>query len=142
MFKNISTHKALLSHIENSSFPSLENLKIIQRGKRTLKKMLLVISIFSLINSGIVLACGGNCLQCHPDLDINHKPHKIIKTCINCHKKGCGGEENKYVQKSIEKGIGCGANCFQCHEVNKIISLNKNHKILEQCIDCHKKLKD
>ncbi len=92
-------------------------------------KILLFIFTFSLG----VFACTGDCLTCHPNLvptieeDNRHKP---MLTCINCHSP----DPNKMAD--------CGADCFACHPISKINGLGiKEHNIIQECRDCHVKLK-
>ena len=78
--------------------------------------------------------CGGSCLKCHPDLNLEKpKQHKIIKDCINCHKKGCGKQEEDLLGDSGSNA--CGQDCFQCHTV---LPDDNEHKLLSECVKCHK----
>ena len=102
-------------------------------------KKILYLVMLLILNASLVLACGGNCLDCHPNLNLDVSEHKVIKGCINCQKKGCNAEEQEYVKKGEENNVGCGADCFQCHSFKKIIAL-KNHQVINRCIDCHKNI--
>ncbi len=38
-------------------------------------------------------------------------------------------------------GAACGQDCWECHSVQKVMKIKiKEHKVLNDCIACHKKL--
>ena len=94
--------------------------------------VIVIVSTF-VINA---FCCGGSCLKCHPNLNLE-KPaqHKIIKDCINCHKKGCGNEEDSLLGNSNTDA--CGQDCFQCHTV---LPQDNEHKLITECVKCHKSI--
>lgn len=97
-----------------------------------LKKIIIIIGV--LLFSINAFCCGGSCLKCHPDLNLEKpKQHKIIKDCINCHQKGCGKQEEDLLGDSGSNA--CGQDCFQCHTV---LPQDNEHKLLSQCVKCHK----
>ncbi len=80
-----------------------------------------------------LLACTGDCLTCHPALlptineDLRHKP---MLTCINCH------------SANPSSMAECGSDCFGCHPMEKINKPNiREHDVIQQCRDCHMKMK-
>ncbi|RUM63948.1 MAG: hypothetical protein DSZ03_04785 [Sulfurimonas sp.] len=82
---------------------------------------------------GSLLACTGDCLTCHPALvptineDLRHKP---MLTCINCH------------SANPSSMAECGSDCFGCHSMEKINKPNiREHDVIQECRDCHMKMK-
>ncbi len=100
------------------------------------KVLLLFISFFFILFNFNLFCCGGSCLKCHPNLNFqNPKEHAIIKTCINCHKKGCGKEEKDDLFISTSENNACGRDCFQCHTV---LPKDQAHAQISKCVKCHK----
>jgi hypothetical protein len=76
------------------------------------------------------MACGSDCYQCHrvPN-DFYHEP---ISTCTECHRG--------HPEESRSKA--CGSDCFDCHDYKKVMELSESHKVLKECVKCHKSLKE
>lgn len=78
---------------------------------------------------GILLACGGSCIECHPKLEsiINDKDHMVLNACITCH------------NKPVEHGA-CGQDCFSCHDKSKLYAdaSTQEHQAIKACYECHK----
>ena len=73
-------------------------------------------------------ACTGDCTACHPVLkkSIDKPHHKVLKRCIECHKKNAGPQRE------------CGADCFDCHDKNRLIeSKLPEHRAIKGCYKCH-----
>lgn len=94
-----------------------------------LKKLILLV----LLPSFYALAsCSGDCRSCHFNLDYKKDArHKPMLECKSCHNT-----------QSTNTGTGCGQDCFVCHSVEKIRlpELKANHKVIDDCINCHKGL--
>lgn len=83
---------------------------------------------------GILFACTGDCLTCHPKLmptieqDARHKP---MLGCIKCH----SADPNAMAE--------CGSECFACHPVEKVEQIGvPEHAVIRGCRDCHVKIKE
>lgn len=76
-----------------------------------------------------LLACGGDCIQCHKALEpiINDKDHQILNSCITCH------------NKPTVHGNSCGQDCFECHPREKLYSDQNiiEHRAIKACNACH-----
>jgi hypothetical protein len=88
-----------------------------------LKKYLLLLTTLT----SMLLSCTGDCFSCHPqlleNLDTNHKPMLL---CKNCH---------------LDTGSAsqCGADCFECHKSESISTDIEEHKVIDNCRECHLK---
>jgi hypothetical protein len=84
------------------------------------KKVLLTLLLLSPL-----LSCTGDCFACHPQLleniDANHEP---MESCKNCHSDGGGTS-------------ACGADCFQCHLPESIPLQVEEHRVIDDCRNCH-----
>jgi len=74
-----------------------------------------------------LFSCTGDCFSCHPQLleniDANHKPMLL---CKKCHQKSTGVSQ-------------CGADCFECHSEESISRDIVEHKVIDNCRNCHLK---
>ncbi|MGP1449671.1 MAG: hypothetical protein ACTTJS_00925 [Wolinella sp.] len=94
-------------------------------------KKLVLIHIFT----AYLLACSGDCLSCHPTLNIQSDVrHKSLSTCITCHTAESLSQTNM--------GAACGQDCFACHDAGKLTGLGvREHDVITNCIACHTTLK-
>jgi hypothetical protein len=76
-----------------------------------------------------VFPCSSDCYKCHTNIPAD-KTHEVLKSCTSCHPDH---DEEAFNSK-------CGADCFDCHSVAKVMESSPAHKVIGQCIDCHKKL--
>ncbi|TCK06508.1 hypothetical protein CLV27_0309 [Phorcysia thermohydrogeniphila] len=76
-----------------------------------------------------VLSCSSDCYKCHSSIPAD-KNHEVLKSCTSCHPD--------HDEKALSSK--CGADCFDCHSVARVMSSSPAHKVIGQCIDCHKKL--
>ncbi|MDA3945700.1 MAG: hypothetical protein PF439_03355 [Helicobacteraceae bacterium] len=90
-----------------------------------------IVALFLFLTFSL-MACTGDCLTCHPSLekniltDLRHKP---MLSCINCHSA---------VPSSMAE---CGSDCFACHPMEKINNGVLEHEVIQECKDCHVKMK-
>ena len=81
-----------------------------------------------------LLACGGDCIQCHKVLEpiINDKDHQILNSCTTCH------------NKPAKHGNSCGQDCFECHPREKLYSDQNisEHQAIKACSACHQEKVD
>ncbi len=78
----------------------------------------------------IMFACESDCTKCHIKLDLKMNEHQSLNNCKTCHTK-----ENL---SNINMGdAACGADCFQCHNIKKLVETDKEHKVLNTCMNCH-----
>ena len=90
-------------------------------------RIFLVIAVFLQLS----WACSGDCLSCHPKLKatiLTDKRHSPMLTCIACHKEETSGQS------------ACGNDCFSCHPIDKIDPSVKEHKVINDCRNCHMKM--
>ncbi len=94
-----------------------------------MKRILIITLILIGIEVDLSLACNSNCMMCHMKIpkDINHEQ---IQQCINCHQN-----------HKLDVVNQCGADCFDCHSYKKVMSITKEHKVIENCSNCHINLK-
>ena len=92
--------------------------------------------LFFIISNYNLFSCGGSCLKCHMNLNLKKpKAHQYITSCIECHQKGCGEEkEDAIIDGNVDS---CGQDCFECHTT---LPKDSNHKVISECIQCHKNL--
>jgi len=80
-----------------------------------------------------LLACGGDCLECHEKLKplIHDENHMILKTCVTCH------------TTNSPRGQ-CGQDCFACHSKVKFYSYTDvvEHQAIRKCSKCHEEKAD
>lgn len=92
-------------------------------------RLLIVLALFV----SVLLACGGTCVKCHPNLLKNgkyDKDHIILKSCDRCHKNHEGAENSP-----------CGGDCWDCHSIKEVSESGViEHKNLNYCLSCHVKL--
>jgi len=77
----------------------------------------------------VALSCNSDCYRCHTNIPAD-KVHNVLKECTSCHPN--------HSERALESK--CGADCFDCHSVAKVMNSSPAHKVIGQCIDCHKKL--
>ena len=75
------------------------------------------------------LSCSSDCYRCHISIPADEN-HEVLKSCSSCHPDH---SEEAFKSK-------CGADCFDCHSVAKVMNSSPAHKVLNRCINCHKKL--
>ena len=94
-----------------------------------------IIFLFLALFCAALLACTGDCVSCHPKLnvttDVRHTP---LATCITCH--------TKESLLGVDMGAACGQDCFACHSADKITQSGViEHQSIGSCIACHTTLK-
>ena len=97
-----------------------------------MRKVAIVLLFGVLPLSYLWASCSGDCKSCHFALDYKKDArHKPMLECKSCHNT-----------QSNNTGTGCGQDCFVCHSVEKIRlpELKANHKVIDECINCHKGL--
>lgn len=75
----------------------------------------------------MLIACGGNCVECHAKLEplINDNDHRVLQTCVSCH------------NNPRQQGQ-CGQDCFDCHSKQRFYAQDvKEHQAIKQCATCH-----
>jgi len=83
--------------------------------------------IFLFIFAFSLFAGMGDCVRCHPTLQ-NDKNHQGMKSCIKCHTKST----------VVKTATECGDKCFKCHSEDDMDAQSiPEHKIFEECRDCH-----
>jgi len=97
------------------------------------KKAFLSLILLILGFQSFLIACGGNCLECHSKLRpyINDQNHVVLNECITCHDKPA-------------KNGQCGGDCFDCHTREKVYAQKdvSAHQELKTCGACHKEKVD
>lgn len=105
------------------------------RIRKCVKKVACIVLLAVSLLSPLWASCSGDCKSCHFNLDYKKDMrHKPMLACKSCHTDKAGNNAGA--------GVGCGQDCFVCHSVEKIRlpELRANHKVIDECINCHKGL--
>ncbi len=90
------------------------------------------IVLFLLFIAVELLACSGDCRECHAKLALleQEPPHKVLASCKRCH--------TKEQMENTDMGGMCGGDCWQCHDIKKVAKSGVvAHKALSACKKCH-----